>query len=102
MITVEFWPDHIRICGHAGYAETGKDIVCAAVSILYQTFEASLEALDPGCIPEETVDETVNEHEISWQQPLNTAGETLLTALRIGLRGVAEEYPNNVTIYEYK
>ena len=31
--------------GHAGYAEPGKDIVCAAVSALTQAFIASIEEL---------------------------------------------------------
>ena len=35
----------ITITGHAGYAEPGKDIVCAAVSALTQAFIASIEEL---------------------------------------------------------
>ena len=35
----------ITIKGHAGYAEPGKDIVCAAVSALTQAFIASIEEL---------------------------------------------------------
>ncbi|MDR1801886.1 MAG: ribosomal-processing cysteine protease Prp [Lachnospiraceae bacterium] len=31
----------IRVEGHAGYAEKGKDIVCSAVSILVDTFIAT-------------------------------------------------------------
>lgn len=33
----------ITIDGHAGYAETGKDIVCAAISALAQTLMAHIE-----------------------------------------------------------
>ena len=36
-------PCRLRISGHAGYAEAGKDIVCAGVSTLYGTL---LEELD--------------------------------------------------------
>ncbi len=35
----------IEISGHAGYAEKGKDIVCAAVSILSQAFLSYLQDL---------------------------------------------------------
>ena len=35
----------ITIKGQAGYAEPGKDIVCAAVSALTQAFIASIEEL---------------------------------------------------------
>ena len=37
--------DGIEISGHAGYAETGKDIVCAGVTALTQTLIRSLEHL---------------------------------------------------------
>lgn len=32
----------LRITGHAGYAEHGKDIVCSAVSILFQTLASNV------------------------------------------------------------
>lgn len=35
----------ITVDGHAGYAETGKDVICAAVSVLTQGLVHSLEAL---------------------------------------------------------
>lgn len=35
----------ITVDGHAGYAETGKDIICAAVSVLAQNLIHSLESL---------------------------------------------------------
>lgn len=41
----------IEIKGHAGYAEHGKDIICAAVSILSQAFLSTLsDMLDYGWI----------------------------------------------------
>lgn len=36
MIVVEVNENGITVTGHAGYAEPGKDIVCAAVSVLVQ------------------------------------------------------------------
>lgn len=43
-ITIKYdeWFD-IQIEGHAGYAEKGKDIVCAAVSALYQTLVQTIQ-----------------------------------------------------------
>lgn len=42
MIRIRFGKDDdrlaLRICGHAGYAAPGQDIVCAAVSMLAQSF----------------------------------------------------------------
>lgn len=37
---------HLHIAGHAGYAERGKDIVCAAASMLAQALVAALEGVE--------------------------------------------------------
>lgn len=43
LIVINRRKDGFIITGHAGYAEPGKDIVCAAVSALTQAFIASVE-----------------------------------------------------------
>lgn len=45
MIVVNVTRTGLTVEGHAGYAETGKDIVCAAVSALTQTLIAGIESL---------------------------------------------------------
>ena len=45
MITVNITQNGLTVDGHAGYAEIGKDIVCAAVSSLTQGLIHSLKAL---------------------------------------------------------
>ena len=45
MITVTITENGLTIDGHAGYAEIGKDIVCAAVSSLTQGLIHSLKVL---------------------------------------------------------
>ena len=45
MIVVTVSTTGITVDGHAGYAETGKDIICAAVSVLTQGLVHSFEAL---------------------------------------------------------
>ena len=42
MITVHLSDNSIVIEGHAEYAEHGKDIVCAAVSVILQTAQLGL------------------------------------------------------------
>lgn len=37
MILIQMYDNGFIIDGHAGYAEPGKDIVCAAVSAISQT-----------------------------------------------------------------
>lgn len=45
MIVVNITQTGLTVDGHAGYAETGKDIICAAVSALAQGLIHSLDAL---------------------------------------------------------
>ena len=45
MITITYKDYTIKALGHANYAEVGKDIVCAGVSILTYTLIASLAEL---------------------------------------------------------
>ena len=45
MIVVCVRKDGITVNGHANYAETGKDIVCAGVTALTQTLIGSIEDL---------------------------------------------------------
>ncbi|RGK41947.1 ribosomal-processing cysteine protease Prp [[Ruminococcus] lactaris] len=45
MIAVNFTPLGLTVDGHAGYAKTGNDIICAAVSALAQGLVHSLVAL---------------------------------------------------------
>lgn len=45
MIVVNIAQTDLAVDGHAGYAETGNDIICAAVSALAQGLIHSLDAL---------------------------------------------------------
>ena len=47
MIEIEIEKGKIAVKGHAGYDEIGKDIVCAAVSTLFQALIASVKELTP-------------------------------------------------------
>ena len=49
MIEIKFVPENleVKISGHAGQAEKGKDIVCSAVSILFYTLaQAVMDSTD--------------------------------------------------------
>jgi len=50
LIAVTVTQTGITVDGHAGYAETGNDIICAAVSVLAQSLIHGLEALTDDCI----------------------------------------------------
>lgn len=80
--------------GHANYAETGKDIVCAGVTALTQTLIRSLEDL--------TRDEI--QYEISPGRAdirygnLSEEGELLVDSFFIGVCQIADEFPDHVRI----
>ena len=88
-----------RITGHSGQAEAGRDIVCAAVSILGCTCVNTLESVC-GLIPLVTENE---EGVLAFQLPETTPEENakaqiLMGALQQGLTDLAESYPRNVKL----
>ena len=94
MIAVCVRKDGITVCGHANYAEVGKDIVCAGVTALTQTLIRSLENL--------TRDEI--EYEISPGRAdihcgdLSEEGKLLADSFFIGVCLIADEFPDYVRI----
>ena len=94
MIAVSVRKDGIQISGHANYAETGKDIVCAGVTALTQTLIGSIEDL--------TRDEI--EYEISSGRAdihygnLSGEGKLLVDSFFIGICQIADEFPEYVRI----
>ena len=88
-----------RMIGHSGQAEAGRDIVCAAVSILGCTCVNALESVC-GIIP------LVTENEdgiLAFQLPElnpeeNAKAQILMGALKQGLSDLADAYPRNVNL----
>lgn len=94
MIAVSVRKDGIKIQGHAGYAENGKDIVCAGVTALTQTLIRSMENL--------TSDEI--EYEISPGRAdihcgdLSEDSKLLVDSFFLGVCMIANEFPDHVRI----
>lgn len=94
MIHVTITPVSLSVQGHAGY-NPGNDIVCAAVSALVQTFEASAR--------EFTTDEIISSLEdgdavIAWPRAPTAELSLLIDSLYLGLCMMAASYPNNVSV----
>lgn len=75
--------------GHAEYAEKGKDIVCAAISALYETLarhETTYAGeLQPG-------------HRFIWIAPGKIEdGMAIMDAFAAGFEQIAKQYPDHVT-----
>lgn len=85
----------VSVTGHANYADHGKDLVCASVSILAQTLLVSL-----GNLSEiEFIDYTVEEGDLSFELPTNLNDQQrydsnlLIESFIIGINGILEIYP---------
>ena len=89
------------ILGHAGYAEAGEDIVCAAVSALTQATEYGLTEVIGA-----PVDRKLNEKRADYTVELASSADTavrqqaqvLLKTLSGSLQSIANEYPRHIRI----
>ena len=94
MIAVSVRKDRITVSGHAGYAEAGKDIVCAGVTALVQGLIRSIESLTSDQIQ---YDITPGRADIYYKD-LSEAGKLLVDSFFIGVCLIADEFPEYVRI----
>lgn len=76
--------------GHAGYAEEGYDIICAAVSVLTVNTINSIEKLTDDAFQAEAADGMVR-----WkftELPISKEAELLMDSLCLGLEDIQETY----------
>ena len=102
MTRVKLWQDEwsagMRVEGHAGYDSTGRDIVCAACSVLVQALASSLANVG--------LKQTRRQESGSfWYEISKTGKEELVTYAMgaygmavTGLEMLAAAYPQNVAI----
>lgn len=101
MITAIFFKDSSGICkgfsiaGHAGYAESGSDIICASVSALAINTANSIEAFTKDPV-------TVNVDEnglltLRFDEDVCNNSKLLIDSLILGLKGIANDYNNEDT-----
>lgn len=87
-----------KVEGHAGLAEAGKDILCAAVSVITQTPILGLERhlkRHPRC---QVIEGTLKVE----LDKVDEATQTLLATMLCGLQDLTEKYPENVRIEEQR
>ena len=94
MIEVRIRPERIKISGHAGYAEPGKDIVCAAVTALTQTLIQSIENLTDDKIEYRI---SPGKAEIEYRN-LSEKSKTLVDSFFVGICLITEEFPEHVKV----
>lgn len=89
MIVITMGRTGVDISGHAGYDKCGRDIVCAAVSILAYNLVLSLGALTPDRV---YVEERQGYTEIIWND-LSERGRTLVDSFFLGICAIERDYP---------
>jgi uncharacterized protein YsxB (DUF464 family) len=77
--------------GHAGYAEAGHDIVCAAVSVLIINTVNSIEKFT-----EDKIEAKENDGYVSFRflKPVTERGTLLMDSLVLGLTEIEHSYKN--------
>ena len=95
MISVRFTIDSdglyrgFTVEGHAGYADAGEDIICAAVSALAQNTVNSIEAFTGD---EFTCDVDDGYLSVEFPKKLSAESKLLMNSLNLGLTNIAEAY----------
>lgn len=85
-----------RIEGHANYAPSGYDIVCAGVSTLVATVLTSAY----GTVEENEIDQEKGIVDVSYLEPMECEDRVLLNALAKGLKLIHEQYPRYVEVLD--
>ncbi|MCH4886664.1 ribosomal-processing cysteine protease Prp [Acidaminobacter sp. JC074] len=95
----------IEADGHAGFADHGEDIVCAAISVLMQTAVNSLEKV--AGIPENRIILEMDEDGYMYlekpaklDEAMDVKAEIVLQTVLTGLEGIAEAYPQYIKLYK--
>lgn len=95
MIIIDRGERRINIDGHANYDEPGRDIVCAAVSMLTQSLIQSIEELTSDEIHYVMIPGTGH---IEFGD-LSERARLLVDSFFVGVLMIAEEYPDNVKVF---
>ena len=90
----------IKAFGHAEYDDYGKDIVCAAVSVLIINAANSLENFTDDLIMAETHEDGTTEILLK-EHPSKEAG-LLIDSLILGLEGIRNQYGKKYLSVDYK
>ena len=85
--------------GHAGYAEEGQDIICAAVSALIINTVNSIEKFTDDVIETEEKDGYVSFH---FTKPVTEKGTLLMDSLVLGLTDSSYSYKNRYLTVKVK
>lgn len=93
----------VRAEGHSGYAESGSDIVCAAVTSALRLTECAINdvlGLSASVRTKETECVVSLRLPVTLPEEAEETCQTLLTALMLYFTELHEEYPQNIEVME--
>ena len=94
LIVVNVTSNRVTVEGHAGYAKSGEDIVCAAASVLANNLVNSLKQLTDDKIEYEN---NIGLLDIRFKN-LSDFGKLLVDSFFIGICDIKSEYPGYIEI----
>lgn len=94
MIKIEIKKDLIKITGHAGYADAGKDIVCASVSSIVYTSVNGIMNIDQDAIKFSDKKDILEIKIINKSKVVNI----LINSMIDLLEDLESQYPENIKI----
>ncbi len=94
MIKIEIKKDLIKITGHAGYADAGKDIVCASVSSIVYTSVNGIMNIDQDAIKFSDKKDILEIKIINKSKVVNI----LINSMIDLLEDLENQYPENIKI----
>lgn len=87
--------------GHAGYAEEGEDIICAAVSALALNFFNSVEAFTEDTFEGRAGEESV-QFEFRFTSDISPESQLLMNSLILGLQNIEKDYGKSYINIRFK
>lgn len=87
-----------KCSGHAGFAEYGNDVVCAAVSMLVINTVNAIDELTGCCISLDENDSENGKLAISFPGGTDEKAGLLMDAMLLGIKQVAEDHDEYVSL----
>lgn len=91
----------IKLEGHAGYAEEGEDIICAAVSALAINFYNSVETFTEDEFEGAAGQEDI-QFEFRFTSQISPESKLLMNSLVLGLQNIEKDYGKTYIIIRFK
>ncbi|MFA5450166.1 MAG: ribosomal-processing cysteine protease Prp [Clostridia bacterium] len=86
--------------GHTGYAESGKDIVCAAVSAIVQTALLGLVQVAKAEVKKTTREGYLKFAVVTNNDDERKAADVILATMRLAVKDLQSGYPSHIKLEE--